>query len=57
MPATLEGESTPGHPSDTEKHIFVVSKSPIDRISDALPQYETYAPPEASSTSRDFLDG
>ena len=30
MPATLEGESMPGHPSGSEKHIFVASKSPVD---------------------------
>ena len=51
MPATLEGESVPGHPRGSEKHIFVASKSPIDRIADALPRYDGYAPPEVSVTS------
>jgi hypothetical protein len=31
MPATLEGDSDPGHPERSEKHIFVTSrKSPGD---------------------------
>ena len=40
-----------------EKHIFVASKSPIDRIPDALPQYDSYAPPEVSATSPRDPDG
>ena len=44
MPATLDGELTPGHPNGSEKHIFVDSKSPLDRITDELPQFEEYAP-------------
>ena len=51
MPATLEGEATPGHPNDSEKHIFAKSKSPIETITDNLPQYDEYAPPEVSATS------
>ncbi len=52
MPATLDGELTPGHPSGSEKHIFVGSMSPLDRITDELPQFEEYAPAAASATSR-----
>ena len=52
MPATLEGETTPGHPKESEKHIFVASKSPIETITDDLPQFEEYAPSEVSVTSR-----
>ena len=52
MPATLDGELTPGHPSGSEKHIFVGSMSPLDRITDGLPQFEEYAPAKASATSR-----
>ena len=52
MPATLDGDRSPGHPSGSEKHIFVGSKSPLDRISDGLPRFEEYAPAEVSATSR-----
>ena len=52
MPATLDGELTPGHLNGSEKHIFVGSKSPLDRITDELPQFEEYAPAEVSATSR-----
>ena len=52
MPATLEGESTPGHPKESEKHIFVASKSPLETIADGLPQYDEYGPAETSITSR-----
>lgn len=52
MPATLEGEATPGHPKESEKHIFVGSKSPCETIADDLIQYEEYAPPEVSITAR-----
>ena len=51
MPATLDGDLTPGHPSGSEKHIFVGSKSPLDRITDELPQFEGYPPAEASAAS------
>ncbi|MFQ6023791.1 MAG: GFA family protein [Acidiferrobacterales bacterium] len=51
MPATLESEATPGHPKESEKHIFVASKSPCETITDDLPQYDEYAPPEVSPTS------
>jgi len=52
MPATLEGGSLPGHPKESEKHIFVGSKSPLETITDDLPQFEAYAPSEISVTSR-----
>ena len=52
MPATLDDELTPRHPNGSEKHIFVGSKSPLDRITDELPQFEEYAPAEVSATSR-----
>ena len=52
MAATLEGEDEPGHPPQSEKHIFVGSKSPIEMIGGDLLQYEEYAPPEVSITSR-----
>ncbi|MDH3378814.1 MAG: hypothetical protein OEQ39_17960 [Gammaproteobacteria bacterium] len=51
MPATLEGDAEPGHPKDTEKHIFIKSKSPNETITDDFPQYDKYAPPEVSATS------
>jgi len=51
MPATLDGDATPGHPKETEKHIFASSKSPCETITDNLPQYDEYAPPEISPTS------
>lgn len=52
MPATLEDEAVPQHPKESEKHIFVASKSPIETISDDIPQYDEYAPPEVSITAR-----
>ena len=52
MPATLDGDLTPGHPSASEKHIFVGSMSALDRITDGLPQFEEYAPAKVSATSR-----
>ena len=51
MPATLDGDLTPGHPGGSEKHIFVGSKSPLARIPDKLPQFEGHAPAEASATA------
>ena len=45
-PATLDGDLTPGHPSGSEKHIFVGSKSPLARIADDLPRFEGSAPAE-----------
>lgn len=52
MPATLEEDSEPGHPEGSEKHIFVGSKSSLETITDDLPQFEEYAPPALSVTSR-----
>ena len=52
MPATLEDQAVPGHPKDSEKHIFVGSKSPLETITDDLPQYDEYAPVDVSVTSR-----
>lgn len=52
MPATLEGDSGPGHSAGSEKHIFVASKSPLDTITDDLPQFDNYAPPVLSVTLR-----
>ena len=45
MPATLEGEATPGHPEGSEKRIFVGSKSPLEIITDDLPQFIDYNTP------------
>ena len=52
MPATLEEQMTPGHPKESEKHIFVASKSPCETVTGDLPQYDEYAPLEVSITSR-----
>ena len=52
MPATLEGTATPGHPEDTEKHIFVASKAHCETIADDLPRYDAYALPEVSVTAQ-----
>ncbi len=52
MPATLSADDVPWHPEDSEKHIFVASKSPIESISGDNPQYAEYAPPELSITAR-----
>ena len=52
MPATLNGDATPEHPAESEKHIFVASKSPIETITGEIPQHDEYAPPEVSITAR-----
>ena len=52
MPATLDNDAVPQHPQDSEKHIFAASKSPIETISEGIPQYDEYAPPEVSITAR-----
>lgn len=39
-PGTCDGH--PGHPAGSEKHIFVGSKLPWYRLSDGLPQRETF---------------
>ena len=49
MPATLDGDLTPGHPSGSEKHIFVGSKSPLARIPGEVPQFEGHAPNDGST--------
>ena len=38
-PATLDGDD-PGHPRETEKHIFVASQQPWWRIRDDLPKFD-----------------
>lgn len=52
MPATLDPGAEPEHPQDSEKHIFVTSKSPIEKICGEVPQYDEYAPAEVSITAR-----
>lgn len=54
MPATLDDGCTPGHPVESEKHIFVESASVLEPISKELPEYDEYAPPERSVTSRKY---
>lgn len=56
MPATLDDENVPSHPKESEKHIFVASKSPIETIIGDIPQFDEYAPPEVSITSRKTED-
>jgi len=56
MPATLDIDSVPQHPLESEKHIFVASKSQIEVISGDLPQYDEYAPPDESITARKKWD-
>ncbi len=51
MPSTLDEGANPGHPVESEKHIFVASKLPWERITDDLPRYDEYAPAEVSPTS------
>ncbi|MCH6583174.1 MAG: GFA family protein [Proteobacteria bacterium] len=41
-PGTLEEGAHPGHPKDTEKHIFVASKMPWHTLADGLPQFEGF---------------
>jgi len=50
-PAVLEGEAHPGHFRGSEKHIFATSKSPLETISDNLPEYEEYAPADVSPSA------
>ena len=52
MPATLDDGEIPQHPKESEKHNFVASRSPIETISDSIPKYDEYAPPEDSITAR-----
>ncbi len=53
MAATLDGDASPGHPQDTEKHIFVASKSALATITDSLPQYAGYAPEGEAGSSKE----
>lgn len=39
-PATLDGGAHPGHPADTERHIYAGSKVPWYEITDDLPKFE-----------------
>jgi len=39
-PGTCDG--APGHPPESEKHIFVTSKVPWYRITDSLPQHDEF---------------
>ena len=40
-PGTLDS-GHPGHPAETERHIWVGSKNPLCEISDELPQYDEF---------------
>lgn len=40
--ATLDGGAHPGHPRQTERHIFAGSKVPWYEIADTLPQHEEF---------------
>ncbi|MEM8500638.1 MAG: GFA family protein [Pseudomonadota bacterium] len=52
MAATLESDDMPGHPEESEKHIFTAHASMLEPLSSALPGYAEYAPPAESITSR-----
>ncbi len=52
MAATLDSEHTPGHPGNTEKHIFTAHASPLEPLPAGIPSYAEYAPAEQSITSR-----
>jgi len=52
MVATLDENDQPGHPQETEKHIFVGDASALEPLAEDLPRYEAYAPQESSVTSR-----
>ena len=56
MPATLDEGDSPQHPTETEKHIFVASSSILEPLSESIQQYDAYAPPEVSITSRKMDD-
>lgn len=45
-PATLDGGKHPGHPAESESHIYVRSKAEWETIGDGLPQFETASPDE-----------
>ena len=44
MPGTLDSGLVPGHPRESEKHIFVSSKSPLARVPDEVAQFEGPVP-------------
>lgn len=52
MVATLQDGARPGHPADSESHIFIKSKSCIEVLTTELPQFDGYAPVEHSITAR-----
>lgn len=56
MPATLTDDAVPQHPPETEKHIFIGSKSPLTTINDDLSKHDKYAPSEVSLTSKKTID-
>ncbi|MEE9299720.1 MAG: GFA family protein [Alphaproteobacteria bacterium] len=37
---TLDAGAHPGHPPETERHIYVASKAPWHEITDGLPQFD-----------------
>ncbi len=41
---TLDEGMNPGHPPETERHIYVASKAPWDQITGGLPQDDTGSP-------------
>ena len=52
MAATLDSDHVPGHPEESEKHIFFASASRLEPLPADLPAYEEYAPPSKSITSQ-----
>ena len=42
--ATLDGGAHPGHPAETEAHVFVDSKAPWERMEGTLPRFEEASP-------------
>ena len=46
LPATLDGGAHPGHPVETESHIYVRSRATWERLADDLPKYSTTSPDE-----------
>ncbi|MFK8018755.1 MAG: GFA family protein [Pseudomonadales bacterium] len=52
MVATLEEGDEPGHPKDSEKHIFAASASALEPLASDLPSFDGYASASESITSR-----
>ena len=50
-PSLLDAGQHPGHPAQTEKHIFVGSKSSLEHIADDLPQFEEFSPQQTFTSS------